>query len=63
MLTYGPFQTMQREEKNNNTRNKYAMSNEKLAIYTQRSSNKSVQGYEIIEVDIGRGKVTRQQDR
>lgn len=35
MLTHGPFPIMQRKKKmNNNTRNKYTITNDNLAIYT-----------------------------
>ena len=62
MLTYRPFPT---REKKNNTRNKYTMINDNLAIYTGYQYRVHVQGYEVIEVDMymGRGKVTGQQER
>jgi hypothetical protein len=46
-------------------RNKHTMSNDNLAIYTGYQYRVHVQGYEVIEVDMymGRGKVTRQQER
>jgi hypothetical protein len=52
-MTYGPFPTMLGEKKiNSNTRNKYTMSNDNLAIYTGYQNQVDVQGYKVIEVDV-----------